>query len=184
MKKYLKKKGHGEPWKFEPNIGEIVTKIQYQLTSLERKVDALISQGQGAAARPVEEKRYHEPARRPDQPQPYQRSDARPVNNFRDRVLHKAVCADCGKGCEVPFKPANGRPVYCKECFGKRKAPHTFAARSDARPPAASVIPAIHSDKPHDSEKKAPIEKKPVEREPARKKRPAVKRRKLLTKRQ
>ena len=37
------------------------------------------------------------------------------------REMHKANCADCQKECEVPFKPSGGRPVYCKECFSKRK---------------------------------------------------------------
>ena len=31
--------------------------------------------------------------------------------NFGPREMHKAVCADCGKECEVPFKPQEGRPV-------------------------------------------------------------------------
>jgi len=33
------------------------------------------------------------------------------------REMHKIICADCGKEDEVPFKPTEGRPVYCKECF-------------------------------------------------------------------
>jgi len=37
------------------------------------------------------------------------------------REMHKAVCADCQKECEVPFKPSAGRPVYCKDCFSKHK---------------------------------------------------------------
>jgi CxxC-x17-CxxC domain-containing protein len=37
------------------------------------------------------------------------------------REMHKAVCSDCGKDCEVPFKPTEGRPVYCRECFAKRR---------------------------------------------------------------
>jgi CxxC-x17-CxxC domain-containing protein len=37
------------------------------------------------------------------------------------REMHKATCADCNKECEVPFKPSGDRPVYCKECFSKRK---------------------------------------------------------------
>ena len=40
---------------------------------------------------------------------------------FRDdqgpREMHKAVCSGCGQECEVPFKPTEGRAVYCKECF-------------------------------------------------------------------
>ena len=37
------------------------------------------------------------------------------------REMHKATCADCKKECEVPFKPSGDRPVYCRECFSKRK---------------------------------------------------------------
>ncbi|MBN2422870.1 DNA-directed RNA polymerase [Candidatus Woesearchaeota archaeon] len=33
------------------------------------------------------------------------------------REMHKAVCADCGEECEVPFKPQEGRPVYCRNCY-------------------------------------------------------------------
>ncbi len=32
-------------------------------------------------------------------------------------TLHSAVCSKCGKTCEVPFRPVNGKPVYCKDCF-------------------------------------------------------------------
>ncbi|MFA5106618.1 MAG: CxxC-x17-CxxC domain-containing protein [Candidatus Micrarchaeia archaeon] len=38
-----------------------------------------------------------------------------------DREMHKAVCSDCGQECEVPFKPTEGRPVYCRNCFPKHK---------------------------------------------------------------
>ncbi|MBL7084576.1 MAG: hypothetical protein ISS43_00520 [Candidatus Omnitrophica bacterium] len=37
------------------------------------------------------------------------------------REMHKATCAECKKECEVPFKPSGDRPVYCKECFSKRR---------------------------------------------------------------
>jgi ATP-dependent RNA helicase DeaD len=30
---------------------------------------------------------------------------------------YNAVCHDCGSECEVPFKPTEGRPVYCRDCF-------------------------------------------------------------------
>lgn len=41
--------------------------------------------------------------------------------NRGPREMHKATCADCGKECEVPFKPTEGRPVYCRDCFQKRR---------------------------------------------------------------
>jgi CxxC-x17-CxxC domain-containing protein len=36
------------------------------------------------------------------------------------REMHKAVCAECKKECEVPFKPREGSQVYCRDCFAKR----------------------------------------------------------------
>jgi len=39
-----------------------------------------------------------------------------------ERGKFTAVCADCGEECEVPFKPDETRPVYCKACWAKRKS--------------------------------------------------------------
>ncbi|UUX93535.1 CxxC-x17-CxxC domain-containing protein [Methanoplanus endosymbiosus] len=39
------------------------------------------------------------------------------------REMHKTTCSDCGKECEVPFVPTEGRPVYCNECFPKHRTP-------------------------------------------------------------
>ena len=38
------------------------------------------------------------------------------------RELFPAVCADCGKETKVPFKPSQGRPVYCSDCYRKVRA--------------------------------------------------------------
>ncbi|MHA1442934.1 MAG: CxxC-x17-CxxC domain-containing protein [Candidatus Heimdallarchaeota archaeon] len=35
--------------------------------------------------------------------------------------MHKVTCADCGQETEVPFKPDGTRPVYCQDCYKKRK---------------------------------------------------------------
>ena len=35
----------------------------------------------------------------------------------RDRQMHPATCDECGKRCEVPFKPTGDKPIYCNECF-------------------------------------------------------------------
>ncbi|HJX49938.1 MAG TPA: CxxC-x17-CxxC domain-containing protein [Candidatus Nanoarchaeia archaeon] len=37
------------------------------------------------------------------------------------RTMHKATCTKCGKECEVPFKPTEGKPVFCQECYRKEK---------------------------------------------------------------
>ena len=41
--------------------------------------------------------------------------------NYGNRTMHKATCADCGNECEVPFEPKEDRPVYCRDCFRKRR---------------------------------------------------------------
>ncbi|TRO52325.1 DNA-directed RNA polymerase [Candidatus Bathyarchaeota archaeon] len=45
---------------------------------------------------------------------------------YGDKEMHKAVCADCKQECEVPFKPDGNRPVYCRECFSKRRPPRRY----------------------------------------------------------
>jgi len=37
------------------------------------------------------------------------------------REMHKITCSECGKEAEVPFKPREGTPVYCRDCFFKKK---------------------------------------------------------------
>jgi len=37
------------------------------------------------------------------------------------RQMYTVVCAECGKETEVPFEPKNDRPVYCRDCFNKKK---------------------------------------------------------------
>ena len=46
------------------------------------------------------------------------------MNGTQPREMFKAVCAECGKETEVPFRPSEDRPVYCFDCFNKRKAGH------------------------------------------------------------
>jgi len=44
-------------------------------------------------------------------------------NRNSDREMHKAQCSDCKAECEVPFKPSDGRPVYCRDCYQKHRPP-------------------------------------------------------------
>ena len=39
--------------------------------------------------------------------------------DFRDKQMFQTTCSNCGKLCEVPFRPVDGRPVFCKDCFEK-----------------------------------------------------------------
>jgi CxxC-x17-CxxC domain-containing protein len=53
----------------------------------------------------------------------------KPYHQNSPNNRYKAVCADCGKECEVPFKPAENRPVYCQLCWAKRKPARRKARR-------------------------------------------------------
>ncbi len=42
---------------------------------------------------------------------------ARPTN----RTQHQAVCTQCGMATTLPFRPSQGKPVYCQTCFRARR---------------------------------------------------------------
>lgn len=43
-----------------------------------------------------------------------------------DREMFDATCSDCGEACKVPFKPTEGKPVRCKDCFMKNRPKRRF----------------------------------------------------------
>lgn len=45
----------------------------------------------------------------------FRRGDRGPV------TMHKVICDECKKPCEVPFLPTAGKPVYCSACFGSKR---------------------------------------------------------------
>jgi len=45
--------------------------------------------------------------------------------DFPPRKMFKGdwKCADCGKEIpELPFEPSPDRPIYCRDCWAKRRA--------------------------------------------------------------
>jgi CxxC-x17-CxxC domain-containing protein len=48
-----------------------------------------------------------------------------------DRPMHKATCAECGKICEVPFRPTGDKPVYCSDCFSSKRGSDDRGPRRD-----------------------------------------------------
>jgi CxxC-x17-CxxC domain-containing protein len=38
------------------------------------------------------------------------------------RTETRAICSQCGKETTVPFRPTQGRPVLCRDCFQRRPA--------------------------------------------------------------
>lgn len=43
------------------------------------------------------------------------------------RTETRTMCSECGVETTVPFKPTQGRPVLCRQCF-QHKQPHADAA--------------------------------------------------------
>ncbi|OQA56773.1 MAG: hypothetical protein BWY42_00804 [Candidatus Omnitrophica bacterium ADurb.Bin277] len=62
-------------------------------------------------------------------------------NQRKERPMFKAVCADCRKDCEIPFKPSGERPVFCKECFDVRKSSHQSSKQES--PPMKRKVTVI-----------------------------------------
>lgn len=93
----------------DPYLEGLVSKLLDRLVSLEKKLDTVVMQTSGRVSGAGE------------MPKILQSSEVKP-DPRRDRILYEAICADCHKVCEVPFKPSEDRAVYCKECFARRRS--------------------------------------------------------------
>ena len=89
--------------RIDPYLEGLTAKLLDRLVSLEKKMDKVLAQTAGRPSAGGDPPKLQQVPR-------------------RDRQLYEAICADCHKVCEVPFRPTEVRPVYCKECWGKRKA--------------------------------------------------------------
>jgi hypothetical protein len=58
-----------------------------------------------------------------DRGKPFRGRDSNNRDFRAPREMYKAICSDCGIETEVPFKPIEGRPVYCRECLPKHRTP-------------------------------------------------------------
>ncbi len=126
MKKRAKSASVAVP-KVDPYIDGLMTKLLDRLTSLESKVDRLLMP-KGPVLAPVTA-----PPR-------------------RERTLYEAICADCHKVCEVPFKPSEDRAVYCKDCFARRKS--GFSAKPTPVPMPVAVQSKATNSSPVKKRKK------------------------------
>ncbi len=116
---------------------------------------------------------HEQPSHQPNKQQHHQRNNqpaAQPnaqQNNRpqKERKMYSAVCADCQKDCSLPFQPRADRPVYCKECFARRKNPKAFKPQEEQQPQAASEVqPAVvevHSEVKAGKAKKTKAAAKP-----------------------
>jgi len=55
-----------------------------------------------------------------------------------EKKMYDTICDNCGKECQVPFRPTGEKPVYCSDCFeemngGGREFRDDFAPRKPRR---------------------------------------------------
>jgi CxxC-x17-CxxC domain-containing protein len=51
----------------------------------------------------------------------------------RPLIMHKAICSECGKECEVPFKPTGNKDVFCSNCFGNKANSNRSSGRDSRK---------------------------------------------------
>ncbi len=73
------------------------------------------------------------------------------------KEMFSATCANCGKECQVPFRPNGEKPVYCNDCFRSHKEEGSSDfPRRDSRGPSdhfqkRDFKPAFQTRTTHDN---------------------------------
>ena len=136
-----------KPSKNETAIVELINKVQEQLTALDKKIDSLVSRSL-PLPKPA-------PLSIPKIPQ---------HDHHQGRQMYQAICADCKKECSIPFKPSGDRPVYCQDCFSRRKVISMSGIKLVEKPnDAVSLqVPAKKVTKVSKTPKKPIPKKKPT----------------------
>ena len=144
MKKRFKRKSLLVAPRDKPSVAGLINKVQQQLSAMEKKLDILISQ---SSKRPFEKSYSQKPFQSFNYSHRHDRG--RQDNDPRERTYTRVICADCNKECEIPFKPSGDRPVYCKECFSKRKGGDSFKEKYDSKPREGDFV----QDRPFDRQR-------------------------------
>ena len=98
------------------NDSEVLARLEVQIAALDKKLDALVMQ---SSQKPMERSSY---------------SNRGFDDHKTGKMQYKAVCAECGQACGVPFKPSGGRPVFCSECFARQQGEGSSEPRFDKKP--------------------------------------------------
>jgi len=161
--------------KISKDVPTMMAQIQGQLAVLDQKLDSFMTKSLTELAQALAASR---PVVRPQVQAPHFAKSTQ--NEFPPRrPMYAVICYECGKDSELPFKPSGNRPVYCKECFAKRKgrtvnpAAATSSVVSFRQLPPESA-PPVKVKKKATAGKTAKAQKK-VSRKPTAKKKPAIK---------
>jgi CxxC-x17-CxxC domain-containing protein len=139
-----------KPLKNEIDLLSLINNIKTQLIELDKKVNTLIF-------RSLPETKIDPKPTINNTPPPI-----RPIDNNRGRVMHTAICADCKKECTIPFKPSGDRPVYCKDCFSRRKVISMSGIKVDDKPQINIQEQKVKVKKKPVAVKKSVAKKKPT----------------------
>ncbi len=146
-----------------------MAKIQEQLAVLDRKLDSFMTKSltelaQARAVQKPPQPVQQAPQRVQNPQQPPSQSVGRAPEQRPGRPMYSVVCYDCKKNTEIPFKPNGDRPVYCKECFGKRRSGNAPKVNEPKPvvPFVQPVAPAVVASKSPAPKKKSAPAKKPV----------------------
>jgi CxxC-x17-CxxC domain-containing protein len=60
--------------------------------------------------------------------------------------MHEAICAKCGKSCQVPFRPTGDKPVYCSDCFRQQNDSGSSGGFGSRERSPVSAQPGISVD--------------------------------------
>lgn len=63
----------------------------------------------------------------------------------RRTEMHDATCGNCGKPCQVPFKPYPGKKVLCSNCFGNDSPRNNFTPSAGATGASAEQFAQINA---------------------------------------
>ena len=76
---------------------------------------------------------------------------------------HQTVCDECNMSATLPFRPTQGKPVYCRSCFKARRQKASPADSTDSIQSTHSVqsTPSVKSTPSH-SESKPAVDSTPV----------------------
>jgi CxxC-x17-CxxC domain-containing protein len=61
------------------------------------------------------------------------------------RTETRTECSACGIETTVPFKPTQGRPVLCRQCFQLKRVPSAVAAVATMNSPAGQIAVAAEA---------------------------------------
>jgi CxxC-x17-CxxC domain-containing protein len=59
--------------------------------------------------------------------------------------MYKAVCDECGKSCEVPFRPSGDKPIFCSDCFEKRESGSSKRSRDSSNKELSEQVNSLNA---------------------------------------